>query len=168
MTELTEAVSKPDVIVAFGFSKKGMSNFRIAHHAQDLSDKYNVPIFTQSDVSDELYIDSSKPLAYDAEETDGYLSTLGIVRSLKRKASDKKWKRVMVVAAPCHEWRCVRDLRKTGFEILEDESDYKRKYRRFHWFHEKDPQVWVRNPVIWWLREIPLRVLPWSLYSRLT
>ncbi len=152
------------MIVAFGFSKDGKANPAIAGKAEYLSKYFgDVPIFTQGDVARYFY---SKALPVTvADESERYLSTLGIINSLRAIAEKQGWKTALVLAAPCHEWRCARDLRKSGFKV--STGDYLRSYPKAHWYHREDSQLWVRNPRIWWAREVVLRLLPWGLYARI-
>ena len=163
----------PDVIVAFGFTKEGEGNRHLASYAAYLSKQFSVPIFTQKDVArcfanSDYHLERTGQSVLVAEEWDTYLSTLGIATALKREAGSRNWRRVAVVAAPCHEWRCIRDLRKMGFKVIKTDDYLRRAYWFHFWYNRKDPQLWVHGPLIWWLREIPLRLLPWNLYSRLT
>ncbi len=152
-----------EIIVAFAFSKEGTCNGFIASHAVDLARKFDVPVFTQEDIKKRM--SEFSPVATIVAAEEGYLSTLGIVSQLKAAAKAPGWHRVAVVAAPCHYWRCVRDLQKMGFKVV-DVGNLKR--RAIPWWNPFDPQVWVHNPFIWWVREIPVRLLPWWLYSRIT
>jgi hypothetical protein len=159
-------LEKPDVIVAFGFGKEEKTNFHIGEHARYLALKYGVPLFTQQDVAKSLK-EVYPPKVIIAEENGQYLSTLGIVRAVKTMSSIYGWKHVAVVAAPCHERRCIRDLRKMGFSIVRDDGYLRNAYGWPFWYNKDDPQVWVHNPLIWWIREIVLRMMPWGLYSKI-
>ncbi len=156
-------MKKPDVIVVFAFTKDGKANSHIALTGKNRATQYNVPIFTQKDVG--RYLHDSKCDVFSVDEEEKYLSTLGIVKALKESAEKHGWKKVGLVAAPCHEWRCSRDLRKMGFIVYTD--DYLRSaYRSKFWFNPNDPQIWVHNPLIWWMREIVLRLIPWNIYFK--
>ena len=159
-------MEKPDAIVAFGFTKEGEANEHIAIEAKGYSHRWGVPIFTQNDVA--RYLSDVKQPVLIAEENERYLSTLGIVLAFKKVAQQHRWKRVFVIAVPPHVWRCSRDLRKMGFDVLDDRSYFKDAYRSSFWYNRKDPQLWVRGRIRWWSREIVLRLLPWNIYSKLT
>jgi len=157
-------LKKPDVIVAFAFSRNGTANKKIASYSDYKSDEYGIPIFTQKDVS--KHLEKTSVPVFLAEEKDGkYLSTLSIAKSLEKMAIERKWQTVLVIAAPCHIWRCCRDLKKLGFQVISD--DYLRTYHFKFWYAPKDPQIWIHNPIIWWFRETILRLMPWKLYSKL-
>lgn len=151
------------VVVAFAFSKNGLSNLSIAKRATELARSWEAPIFTQKDVA--RYIPQKSSL-FTASEDNGYLSTFGIVRQLTDLAKKAGWTRVIVVAAPSHEGRCIRDIKKMGFGVMHDYV-LRLLYPKSHWYHRQDRQFWVRNPLIWWAREIVLRILPWSTYRRI-
>lgn len=157
-------MKKPDVVVAFAFSKEGKANWDIGCHAEYVAKKHEIPLFTQKDVS--KHLKPSSVVIFNAEEKEKYLSTLGIVNAFKKMAETKNWRTVFVVAAPCHIERCCRDLKRVGFHIVT--SDYfKVAYIFSFWYNSKDSQIWVRNPIIWWFREIILRLMPWKLYSKI-
>lgn len=158
-------MNKPDVILAFGFSREGEANQHIAISAKVCLRKYEIPIFTQNDVAQHL--SDVRPIIV-VEEGKRYLSTLGIVLAFITLAQKRGWKRVFVVAAPPHIWRCVRDLQKMGFEVFDDRFYFQTAYQKSFWYNRKDSQPWVRGPLRWWLREIILRVLPWKVYFKYT
>lgn len=161
-------MKKPDVIVAFGFTKEGEANQHIAIEAKGYSNRYKIPIFTQKDVAQYLSLSDVKQPVLVAEESEKYLSTLGIVLAFGALAQWYKWRRVFVIAVPSHQWRCSRDLRKMGFEVMDDRRYFKDSYQSSFWYNPNDPQLWVRSSLRWWLREIPLRLMPWKIYSKLT
>jgi len=156
---------KPDVIVVFAFGKfkkcLEFPNWSMAVRATDIAENLKVPIFTQGDMpvlptgtTAEIYF------AEKCEET-GRLSTLEIIQRLKELADGKSWNKVYVVAASPHIKRCVRDLKKFGFEVVKEYPHSSLSYNAnsFYW--------WTRSPFLWWLREIPLRLLPWRLYKKI-
>lgn len=119
-----------------------------------------IPIFTQNDVVKYYNKEDKKSVTiFIAEEQeDSYLSTLKIVKQFKNEAIKQNWKNVLVVAHSNHVCRCVRDLKKHGFVITA------KKCPSIYW-NKNDSQVWVRNPLFWWTREIILRILPFHLYE---
>ncbi|MBI5401494.1 hypothetical protein HZB05_01550 [Candidatus Wolfebacteria bacterium] len=155
-------MKKPDVVVAFAFSKEGNANKDLAIYARYIATEYGVPIFTQTDISKHL---PPTVTVFTAEEGEKYLSTLGVSISFAEVAKKKNWRKPFIIAAPCHSWRCQRDLKKIGFQVVSD--DYLRAYYFKFWYAPKDRQIWVHNPCIWWFREIILRLMPWKLYSKI-
>ncbi len=156
------------VVVAFAFSKTGQSNLTIAKRATALAKAWKAPIFTQNDVA--LHIDPKAEgvVLFTAKQTAGYLSTFGIVRDLKGLSKIAGWTRAIVVAAPSHDGRCIRDLEMMGFDVIQDRDFHLRRHTlKGHWYNPRDPQLWVRNPLIWWMREAILRLMPWGIYRRI-
>jgi hypothetical protein len=161
-----------DVIVAFAFGKEETVNKALAQYAQHLCSRYNVPLYTQEDISAEITSDELKArcLVYVADESDGkYLSTLGIVLQFKELATRQGWKNVYLVATPPHWRRCWKDLDRAGFRVFVD-SHLSKTYNDTFWFRKNDPQPHVRSKFSWWKREMILRALQtfcYPLYRKL-
>ena len=163
----SKETEKPDVIVAFGFSKRGAANRAIARAAIVSTAFYGIPVFTQDDVSHKM--EPVVAQVQSANEERGYLSTLGICKQFKYFA-DRNWNhaKIRVIAAPMHQWRCERDLKMLGFEIFEPPTKSRVAEPRIgRWYNPSDPQIWVRNGWIWWARELILRALPCFIYKRI-
>ncbi|MDO8470247.1 MAG: hypothetical protein Q7S84_04530 [bacterium] len=155
-------LEKPDVIVAFGFSKRGNANRSIAWAASFAAARFGVPVFTQDDVFHAMDLMVKSILA----KENGYLSVLGICEQLKELAIQKGWRVVLVKAPPMLRWRCKRDLKKLGFEIFKSSLRAMMETKpKGGWYNPDDPQLWVRGPWIWWAQELPLRMLPWPAYK---
>lgn len=161
---------KPDVIIAFAFGvfrkqdQYKSPNWYIARQAEYLSKKFRIPIITQKDVP----VDSTR-LEVLFVEKNGYLFTLDIAEKAAELKERWGWHRAKVVAAPPHEWRCRRDLLRLGFKEVEGDYYLRFKFWFWHrfWFSEKSLQPWTRSRTRWWLREIPLRLMPWWLYKKI-
>lgn len=163
-----------DVIFAFAFGSPGdlLSNYNIAERARTVFEDSDtqIPLITQKDV-----IFANFPLMYMRRHpqifiTDdrkiGYPSSLKLIKTIVKIAGERNWKKVLVIAAPMHMKRCVRDLRKLGFDAYEDE------YLKTHynmpsiwWYHHNSTQFWTRSGLYWWPREIILRCLSWKIYE---
>lgn len=159
-----------DVIIVFAFGKGRMINEALAKHARYLSERYEIPLYTQQDINVEMMSAQFKGRIFVADESDGrYLSTLGIVMQFRALAEKNGWKSAYLVAVPSHEWRCCKDLLEAGFRVFTD--DYLRKiYSEKFWFRPDDPQAQVRSRFAWWKREIVLRALQiffYPLYKKL-
>lgn len=161
-------MEKPDIILAFGFGTEGEPNRYIALYAKDCSRRYGVKVFTEEYVMPYLKDISGMGVVFFAEREGRHLSTFRIIDSFKNSAYVRRnhCKRVLLIAAPCHRGRCIRDLRKFGFEVIEDQSVMK-SFRTMNWYNRDDPMFWVWNSFFWWWREIILRLLPWKIYSRI-
>lgn len=99
----------------------------------------------------------------------GYPNTLKLINEFAELAKKNNWKKVLVIAAPMHAKRCVKDLRKMGFNAYEDK--YLRKQYNFSsiwWYNHNSTQTWTRSGLYWWSREIILRLLPWKIYEWIT
>jgi len=159
---------------AFGAPENIKPNRLIAHRVNYLSlpDKWGVDIFTQKDVP----LDQMNPIfAENVTAKKGYFSTLNVVQAfvnwiIVSSIRGEEWSECIIVAAPQHQWRCCRDLKKVSKErgltmkmkiIIDDELEFKNMYDKY------SHQWWTRSWWQWWLREIPLRLLPWWLYKKI-
>lgn len=167
-----------DVIFAFAFGSPEnlISNHNIAERAKEIYYDYsqNIPLMTQTDIA-------FSPLLYDERKNylknlwlldfvgchrNNHFSTLKLIKRFKEYAEINNWKKVLVIAAPMHSKRCVRDLKKMGFDAYEDKY-LREKYSMasIWWYHHKSTQFWTRSGLYWWPREIILRLLPWKIYE---
>ena len=162
------------VILAFSFGapKNIRPNRLIAHRATYLSLSGNTDIFTQKDIP----LDQMNPIfAENVSAKKDYFSTLDVVQSFVNwiiissiRGEKEIWKECIMVAAPQHQWRCCRDLKKTLKEhgltmeiFVDDGLEFEDMYDKY------SHQSWTRSKWKWWLREIPLRLLPWWLYKKM-
>ncbi len=91
-------------------------------------------------------------------------STLWVVNVAKLFCQNNGFPlRAVVVAAPMHLRRAIRDAEKVGFDVVSGVSPQIKG-----WYEKKSLLPWTRSWWRWWIREIPLRLLPWWLYKRLT
>lgn len=140
-----------DVIVVFPF---GINDELLA----DETSKYSKPkaIFTTGDLSNFFFCYSGVLIAEEKENE--RLSTLGFVRQFAELAKEKKWNRILIVAAPPHLYRATRDMRKVlGKEIQIEGVKPSLKCR---WFKNR------RKAIRWWCREMILRLMPFKLYQK--
>lgn len=88
----------------------------------------------------------------------GYVSTVKQVAQLKAAAKQQGWRRVLLVAAPPHQWRALRDTRAVGFDVrLEDSL---RDYPRSLWYAARSGHRQTRSWLRWWLTwELPARLV---------
>ncbi|MDP3052207.1 MAG: hypothetical protein Q8N42_01730 [bacterium] len=163
----------PDVIVVFAFGKfdnpEEEPNSHMAYYAALFAKNWRVPILTQCDIP----IEPSPSLeVYFAEEKpEKYLSTLGVAKSFASLAKEKGWRKIFVLAAPPHIRRCARDLRKLGFEVIKYDCFTKTHCRhdgKMIIYNKKSTQWYTRAWYLWWLRETPLRLVPWKKYEKIT
>lgn len=156
-------------IFAFGSPKELASNQILAQRGIDLYQSYDkqVPIVTQKDIP--LSSESNHHLYFLDSDIKGYCCTLKLIKIFSSLAKSNDWKKVLVVAAPMHIKRCVRDLMKLGFEICEDTYILNIKSinanKKYKFYSINSAQIWTRDPLFFWFREIPLRLLPWKIYE---
>jgi hypothetical protein len=97
--------------------------------------------------------------------------TIKTVRKVIERMKQTGTRRVVVVAAPMHKWRVMRDLHKLGeeaglqFFISTNKGDWI-KHRM--WYCKDSSQWWTRSWGRWWFYESLVRLLPFSLYVRLS
>lgn len=165
------------VPLAFGasatFGPTIAPNRVIAERALELSEgKYK--IFAQIDVA---LVDINTVIVTNGKNVFDYISTLQIAEYVFRycvtnhliseETLDPKCLPIAhLVVAPPHEARAIRDFQKTGFAV-EIDSELAKKYPPDFWFDKNSTQRWTRHPLLWWSREIILRVLPWVLYKKI-
>ena len=151
-------MKKYDVVVpfAFGLPSELKSNEEILKRAALLGKELDLPVFAEC-------VFLAKYPEVQLVQSDGcYSSTLKLVKALAEKAKQTEWKSVLVVAQPSHARRCVRDLKRFGFNA---EADSYFLERSMYLYDKKSLQWQTRSAWQFWLREAPLRLLPWRLYS---
>jgi hypothetical protein len=146
-----------DVIFPLNFGAPASipANIAIAEVAICESRRLGIPIFY---APREIFDFSDYPLSI-CKDFGGYISTVKQVKALVEVAAEKSWRRILVVAAPQHRWRALRDLRAAGFEAHLDDS-LLGSYPRSFWYwaasEHKQTTSWFR----WWFTwELPARVV---------
>ncbi len=160
---------KPDVVVAFAFGAflaKDIfhsPNYWMAEQAKALALRYGIPIVTQWDIA--LFLEDDKKIkVFNAQKNpEKSISTLEIAQTAAKLAREHGWKKAIVIATPQHHRRCMRDLKKVGFSC----RYFWNMTPAWGWYSSKSTQFWTRSPWLWWLREIPLRLIPWRLYKKI-
>jgi hypothetical protein len=80
------------------------------------------------------------------------------VDALVAFARERSWRRILVVAAPPHEWRAVRDVRAAG--LVADINQLVRSHPRQIWYADASEHRQTRSPWRWWLTwELPARAV---------
>lgn len=98
-----------------------------------------------------------------------YISSLDIIKRFLKLAKAFGWTKVLIIAAPQHLSRCVKDFCMESEEGYFDDIipyDHGRVDSRL-WYDSRDPQRWVRGPIIWGVRDAILSFLPWNLYKKI-
>ena len=125
------------------------------------------PIYTQRDIQMPRFLGRR----YRAEEREGNPPpTLRIARGAIKWAKQQGVRKLWVVAAKPHLWRCIRDLK---YAIREADAQIKvfvcggiRQVPENKWFDPDSTQERVRSFWKWWPREIILRLMPMFIYRR--
>lgn len=162
------------VIIVFSFGSKGTKGNRYLAQAGLRKEKHLLAVITQDDIPDEAELphnqmDNFCPFFYVEEfmRESGWHSTLWVANAAKLFCLYKEVPlRAIVVAAPMHLRRAMRDARKVGFNVVCGKSPL--LPGEASWYEEKSLLPWTRSWFRWWIREVPLRLLPWCIYKRLT
>lgn len=153
------------VVFAFGAPATIHSNRILAKIASDKAHKLSIPIYTQADIILENDIDVERI----QEKHGNPPPTLKISKRAIRWAEKRHIRKLFVVAATPHLWRCLRDLNAVKEETKYDVSIYvyDEIYRLpdYIWFCPNSRQIWTRSRIIWKLRENILRLMPLWLYK---
>lgn len=137
----------------FGVPAALPSNRAIAEAALIESRARNIPIFS----APKDIFDFSDYENCSFSDFPGYVSTVKQVRALAQAAEEMAWKRVLVVAAPPHRWRALRDVRAAGFSAEADDS--LRKYPGRFWYSAQSTHRHTTSWFNWWITwEIPARL----------
>ena len=133
-----------------------------------------IPLYTQNEVALAGVMETDF-LRHDVEmyvlgEDQPYVSTLWLARKLKgtlqEQGYDIKTIQVVVVAAPMHWPRCLRDLKKVGFTMVQENSQI--YHGLVNYFDRRSTQFWTRYKFLCHLRETILLNLPWKWYEKIT
>lgn len=167
-------MKKFDAIAAFAFGAPAdiAPNRAIARRAESLGHQMGLTIFAQFDVAED--ITNHKNLVFLDECEERGVSTFWLAEKLRddfflylpwvELAPSAPPPRLLVVAAPPHIERCVRDLRHVGFGA-ESDTGLADTYPSAFWFCPESAQWRTRSQRFWWPREYILRWLPWRLYK---
>lgn len=138
----------------FGLPATLPANRVLAEAAIRGSREHQVPIFyAPSDIFDFGDYPDAR-----VRDFSGYISTIKQVDALRAVAREHGWRRVLLVAAPPHEWRALRDVRAAGFTAEIDES--LRSHPRRIWYAKDSEHRQTTSPWRWWLTwEIPARTV---------
>lgn len=144
--------NSPDVVVLFPFGiHDGLLVEEIFKHPKPRV------IFATSNFEHLLRCLDGPLEIFIAEEKESK-STLGFIRKLAELTKERKWENVLIIAAPPHLYRAVRDARKVlGKKVLVKGVKPSFKCR---WFENR------KKAIIWWIREIILRAVPFGFYQK--
>ena len=142
---------KPDVVLIFAFGSKGTApNARLSHKAKVFG-KIGVPVFTQWDLpvgnGTVFYAEDVLRFLEDWRSEWGF-STLYIIRAFAYVVCRRGWKRVLILAAPQHERRCLRDAQK--YLLLSNSGVDISSYHwalPWRWYDPSSAQRFTRGPI---------------------
>ena len=153
-----EEIRRSDVVIAlsFGLGKNGMgmSNLQLAFAAEDVCDRYNIPVIAQWEIADShLLTDTYKAGVVREHRVEGkYLDTREVLEQAAAICAKEGWKKAIIVAHPDHLWRCAEAAKKFGFEVaIADTSCVV--------YDEGSVQSWTRSRSKFVPREIAARLL---------
>lgn len=163
---------KPDVVLVFAYgSDNSSANFRIAHKAQVFA-KMGIPIFMQRDVpcprNGTVFFAEGVLRARENWKEGQYVSTLDVIRAFECIAWRKGWRKVLVLAAPQHMKRCLRDARRRLVHPQITQVEGYRWTLPWIWYDVCSGQWYTQGPVRWWFREGVILSLPWKAYVHFT
>jgi hypothetical protein len=145
-----------DVVFAlnFGLPAALPANRAIAEAALRASRTRNIPVFYAPLGIFDLEDYPSRICA----DFNGYISTVKQVRALVETARQRAWRHVLVIAAPPHRWRALRDVRAAGLEAEVDNS--LRALPRGLWYARDSEHRQTASWFRWWFTwELPARML---------
>ena len=146
-----------DVVVAFagGLPPELETNVKIAERASWLGYALNLPVFGEGALPK---CHANIQLAPKEKSP----TTIKFVERFAEEAKKRGWKSTLVVATPYYDARAARDLRMFGFEAKVDKHLRHALLRPYN----KHSQQWRnRHAIIFWPREVLLRLLPWRIYK---
>jgi len=146
-------------ILALAFGVGQQINYPLKRKVEELANLKGYSVYTQQDLGTMLELKPEVFLLI-AQQSDEHISSLNVIKQFAEMAKLNGWTSVKLVAAEQHIWRCVRDVKEILPSVYVQEIAVKTAY-------QPDIQPWVTSPLRWWIRELIIRLLPWSLYKRL-
>ena len=166
------------IIFALSFGKPDSisSNRAIASIAIKISLDLDIPIIADNSISLSSFLYNVSfigPPAYEHESTINLAKIFACLPGMKKG----KWDKVIIVSAPDYMWRAIRDvkdaLRESGVscEVCDwrDYIDNRLVCDRFYkWYDKNSTQLWTRIRLLFAIREIILKLMPFWLYKKVT
>ena len=159
------------VFVIFSFGSKGTRGSHCLGVSGLTKREDILAVITQMDVPNLAVNINNKrhgfcPFFYVEEfmRDDGWHSTLWVANAAKKFCEWNEFPlNAVVIAAPMHLKRAMRDTRMAGFSVVRGKSPLIKT-----WYERESLLPWTRSWWRWWPREIMLRMLPWYFYKKLT
>jgi len=157
MRALADSSLEPyDVVFPLNFGAPATipANLAIAEIALRESRRRDIPLFY---APRDIFDFGDYPQGF-FKDFSGYISTVKQVRALADTARERSWRSVLVIAAPPHRWRALRDLRAAGFVAEVDDSP--RQLPRRFWYAKESEHKQTTSWFRWWFTwELPARVV---------
>jgi len=149
--------AKFDVVAAFSFGLPISSavNQAINERAEEIGRRLNITVVKETNFA--LGLGWSNNRAANKWVS----STLKFSKYL----ASKRFRSVLVVAAPDHVRRCIRDLKRVG---LKAEADWYFKNTRMLCYYASSLQPFIRSRWRFLIREYIINLLPWEIYEKIT
>lgn len=156
---------RPDVVLVFAFGcfdgPHSSPNKELKNYGFHLSESYWIPAVMPQSIylTDSEWMWSAKRKGLYVISEEKYLSTSDYVLRFANLAEKMKWEKVLVVAAAPHRKRCIRDLLKMDFTIINLDTDeiYRAEMKSIKWYNRESKHWQTRHPLLWWPRELLLR-----------
>ena len=149
-----EEMKNVQALIGFSFGGKEhsycKSNKFLANIASEILGKYNIPLITQWELSELMWI---KPISIGKHRISGkYLDSYEVAKQAEEVLQKNNWKNVAILAHPDHAWRCAAILKKMGFNVVAiNTSDCP--------YDSESNQKWTRNKWLFIPREILVRII---------
>lgn len=155
MTNSTRQMNRYDVVfpLNFGLPASLPANRAIAIAAVAMAQRHDLPIFCAPCG----ILDFGGYRRVIERDFAGYVSTVKQVGALTTAAAEEQWRNVIVVAAPPHVWRALRDVRAAGLSASADVSLY--SHSRSIWYSRASEHRQTTSWFRWWFTwELPARI----------
>ncbi len=155
---------------AFGKPRSIPANNCISMIVCKKARELNAPTFVQFDI---LILDPQIKTFYAKEYAHQTPTTYEVASQAIDWAIVHNIEKLWIVAAPCRFTRCLRDItyiaeqKKAKIKFRICQEIYHKTYSD-DWFCKRSRQWWTRNKITFWLRELPLLLIPIHFYKKLT
>lgn len=150
---------------AYGAPYTILSNQQIAKIASEKSRGHFAPAFTQMDVA----LDKDIDIYYVEENAGSPPPILRIAREAVQWARRRGIRKLWIVAAMPHIWRCERDLRyavkEAGSSIEVETCEEIGQFTENSWYCLNSTQNRTRSAKSWRSQERILKLMPVSIYK---
>ncbi|MDH4330539.1 MAG: hypothetical protein OEV93_03230 [Candidatus Moranbacteria bacterium] len=151
-----DELAKADAVIGQAFGvvgcQPGRSNEDLAEIARELHNDLGLSLILQWEIADCLLYVSDIFVIKRHRIQGAYLDTYEMIDQVRAICDQKGWKKVVVIAHPHHQWRCVMVAKKLGLETLIVDTS------RVH-YEKNSSQPWTRSSWRFIPREIAARII---------